>query len=325
MSLSAASTTPGATRWNCGDSFLGVPGLVDAARAGNVAISNALGSGAVETTALLAFLPALAQHLLGEDVAHPECRDVVVRTAATSANIRWEPSVPWSSNAPSSADRTSPGFGEDFDPVELEALAARIRANPHDYVAQERVALSTAPVWNGDLLEPRPLMLRCYTCAAPDGFAVMPGGLTRVSSSPDSPIVSSRYGGGSKDTWVRGCAPVEEIEAFQPSTPLAKPERIAGNVPSRVVENLFWLGRYTERLEDRIRLLRTAFGWLAGEGGPVGDQEMAALTRWLAHSRYLPAYLGGRSGGEDLTSELWSSYSSAIARGASATCWRVSC
>ncbi len=286
-----------------GDSVLGVPGLVDAARAGNVAISNALGAGAVETTAILAFLPALSRHLLGETLRIPNVatwwcgqqgernytlgalRSMVIKRAFVGGHAE-------------------PTFGEDFDPADLDALAARIRANPHDYVAQERVALSTAPVWTGDLLEPRPLVLRCYICATPDGFAVMPGGLTRVSSAPDAAIVSSRYGGGSKDTWVRGSTPVEEIVPIEPLEHPAQPACIAGNVPSRVAENLFWLGRYAERLEDRTRLLRTAFAWLAGEGGAVGDQETAALTRWLAHSRFLPAYCGGRSAGEDLLSEL---------------------
>jgi len=292
------------------DSVLGVPGLVDAARAGTVAISNALGVGAVETTAILAFLPALAKHLLGETLLIPnvatwwcgqrsereytlgKLRSMVIKRAFVGR-------------------QPEPSFGDGSDPADLDALAARILANPHDYVAQERVALSTAPVWNGDLLEPRPLVLRCYVCATPEGFAVMPGGLTRVSSASDAPIVSSRFGGGSKDTWARGSAPAQEIESAQPQPIIqtqpahpAQPERLMGNVPSRVVENLFWLGRYTERLEDRARILRTGFGWLAGEGGPVGDQEMAALTRWLAHSRFLPAQFGGRFEGGGLISEL---------------------
>ena len=70
------------------------------------------------------------------------------------------------------------------------------------YVGQERVALSTAPAWNGYRLEPRPLILRCYICATPDGFAVMPGGLTRVALRKGSLVVNSSQGGGSKDTWV---------------------------------------------------------------------------------------------------------------------------
>ena len=286
-----------------GDSMLGVPGLVDAARAGNVAISNALGTGAVETTAILAFLPALARHLLGEKLRIPNVatwwcgqeseynhtlsalKSLVVKRAFVGGH-------------------GEPSFGERLDDADLRKLASRIRANPHDYVAQERVALSTAPVWHGDTLEPRPLILRCYICATPEGFAVMPGGLTRVSSSPDSPVVSSRYGGGSKDTWAGSTMPVEAATSIELITQPTKPAQVTAHVPSRVVENLYWLGRYAERLEDTTRLLRTMLSRLAGEGGPVEDQELAALTRWLAHAKFLPGRFSRRFTAAAVVSEL---------------------
>jgi len=285
------------------DSILGVPGLVEAARAGNVAISNALGTGAVETTAILAFLPALAKHLLGESLRIPNVatwwcgqdkernyalgalRSLVVKRAFVGGH-------------------GEPSFGEKLDSPDLTELAARIGANPHAYVSQERVALSTSPVWNGDALEPRPLILRCYVCATADGFAVMPGGLTRVSSAPDSPIVSSRYGGGSKDTWVHSTTSVEHITPLELAPAPPAGERAAVHVPSRHVENLFWLGRYAERLEGTTRLLRTALGRLAGEGGPTEEIELAALARWLAESHFLPRKFAGRFAANDLASEL---------------------
>jgi uncharacterized circularly permuted ATP-grasp superfamily protein/uncharacterized alpha-E superfamily protein len=286
-----------------GDSILGVPGLVEAARAGHVAISNALGAGAVETTALLAFLPALARHLLGEKLLIPNvatwwCGQESERNYAL-----------WALNSlvvkrAFVGGHGEPSFGEKLDPADLEGLAARIRANPHAYVSQERVALSTAPVWNGDALEPRPLILRCYVCATPDGFAVMPGGLTRVSAAADSPVVSSRYGGGSKDTWVRSAAPVGTSLPPETSGQPVKPERVTTHVPSRLVENLFWLGRYAERLEDTTRILRTALSRLVGEGGPVEEEELTALTAWLAHADFLRARFAGRFAAAELASEL---------------------
>jgi uncharacterized circularly permuted ATP-grasp superfamily protein/uncharacterized alpha-E superfamily protein len=286
-----------------GDSILGVPGLVDAARAGHVAISNALGAGAVETTALLAFLPALAQHLLGEELRIPnvatwwcgqesernyalgKLNSLVVKRAFVGGH-------------------GEPSFGERLDATNLEALAARIRANPHAYVAQERVALSTAPIWNGEALDPRPLILRCYVAATSDGFTVMPGGLTRVSPSADSPIVSSRYGGESKDTWVRSISAVEAALPIETAGQPVNPERVATHVPSRLVENLFWLGRYAERLEDTTRIVRAALGRLAGEGGLVEEAELAALAAWLAHADFLPGRFEGRFAAADLASEL---------------------
>jgi uncharacterized circularly permuted ATP-grasp superfamily protein len=285
------------------DSILGVPGLVEAARAGNVAISNALGSGAVETTAILAFLPALARKLLSEDLRIPNvatwwCGQEGERNYAL-----------WALNSlvikrAFVGVHGEPSFGEKLDATALADLAARIRANPHAYVGQESVALSTTPSWSGETPAPSPLILRCYVCATPDGYAVMPGALTRVSPSAESPIVSSRYGGGSKDTWVRSAAPTETTA---PSESTAPPLRLPGahsQVPSRVVENLFWLGRYSERLEDATRLLRTLLSRLAGEGGPSEEAELAALARWLTKTDFLPRRFAGRFTAAELTSEL---------------------
>ena len=270
-----------------GDSFLGVPGLVEAARAGRVAISNALGSGAVESPAILAFLPKLARHLLGEQLLIPNVatwwcgqepqRDATLRGLATRVVKRGFV-----------GGHADPAFGDALSADEREKLAARILANPQGYVGQERVALSTTPVWNGESLDPRPLILRCYVCATARGYAVMPGGLTRVAAASGSPIVSSKHGGGSKDTWVLSAGPVES--APQPDASIASIHFDPGHaaVPSRAVENLFWLGRYAERLEDNTRLLRTALGRLAGEGGHAEERELAALVRWFVFLEKLP-------------------------------------
>jgi uncharacterized circularly permuted ATP-grasp superfamily protein/uncharacterized alpha-E superfamily protein len=286
-----------------GDSILGVPGLVEAARAGNVAISNALGAGAVETTAILAFLPALAKHLLGEKLLIPNVATWWCGQESERNYALWALKSLVVKRA-FVGGHGEPSFGEKLDSPDLDELAARIRANPHAYVTQERVALSTAPTWNGDALEPRPLILRCYICATPDGFAVMPGGLTRVSAAAESPIVSSRYGGGSKDTWVRSLAPLASTAPLETSEQPARQERIVSHVPSRVVENLFWLGRYAERLEDTTRLLRPALSRLAGEGGPSEDGELAGLARWFARLQLLPARFAGPLDTHALASEL---------------------
>ncbi len=269
-----------------GGSFLGVPGLVEAARAGHVALSNALGSGAVESPAVLAFLPKLARHLLGEDLRIPNVatwwcgqeaqREATLRGLGTRVVKR------------SFVGHAEPSFGGMLTPEARENLAARVRAKPENFVGQERVALSTVPLWTGAGLEPRPLILRCYVCATADGFAVMPGGLTRVSASADSPVVSSQHGGTSMDTWVLSAEPQESVPAVETSLGAAGFDRGHSSVPSRVVENLFWLGRYAERLEDKTRLLRTALGRLAGEGGSGDERELAALAKWFVAVEVLP-------------------------------------
>ena len=270
-----------------GDSILGVPGLVEAARAGRVVISNALGSGAVEAPALLAFLPALAKRLLGEELRIPNvatwwCGQESERNYALWA---FESLVLKRAFVGGEGE---PRFGESLDAAERERIAARVEASPHAFVGQERVPLSTAPVWNGEALEPRPLIVRCYVCATPGGYAVMPGGLTRVSASADSPVVSSRYGGGSKDTWVLSNGPVDAMTLLDSTGQPARLEFATVTVPSRAVENLFWLGRYVERLEDTTRLIRTVLSRLTGEGGHSEETELTALCRWLSQIEVLP-------------------------------------
>jgi uncharacterized alpha-E superfamily protein len=159
-------------------------------------------------------------------------------------------------------------------------------------------------VWNGNAPEPRPLIMRCYVCATAEGFAVMPGGLTRVSPSAESPIVSSRYGGGSKDTWVRSAAPMESTMPIETTPPSARAEVGGAQVPSRVVENLFWLGRYAERVESTTRLLRTALSRLASEGSPADEEELVALAHWLVSTELLPPEFAGSFSPAELASEL---------------------
>ncbi len=286
-----------------GDSFLGVPGLVEAARAGHVALSNALGSGAVESAAVLAFLPKLARHVLGEELLIPNvatwwCGQKKERehTLGALASLVVKRGFV--------GGHAEPAFGESLTAAELERLAARVRARPEFFVGQERVAHSTAPVWTGELLEPRPLILRCYVGATADGFTVMPGGLTRVSSSSQSPIVTSQHGGGSKDTWVLSAGPVESAPQAELSAGTGRLDRDHAPVPSRVVENLFWLGRYAERLEDTTRLLRTALARLTGEGGPAEELELTALAGWFVRIELLPPDFAAAAGHAALADEL---------------------
>ena len=273
-----------------GDSFLGVAGLVDAVRAGNVVVANALGSGVLETAAILPFLPALCLGLLGEELRLPSVgtwwcgqpahlsyvlehlEDLVVKPAFPSRG-------------------QEPVFGRRLSDRERQVLAAAIRARPEDFVAQAHVELSRAPVWHRQRLEPRPIVFRTYVAAAGDSFAVMPGGLTRVASTPDVPIVSMQRGGRSKDTWVLSHGPVSAVSLLSPGDPI-RLEPATTELPSRVAENLFWLGRYVERAEHVVRLLR-GFIWRLAEQDTTDDpQQLLALIQVLIGLRVLPEELG---------------------------------
>jgi len=269
------------------ESFLGVPGLLDAARSGNVIVANALGSGAAETPALTAFLPALARSLLGEELKLPsvatwwcgqEKERGYVKDHLSELVIK------------QSFERGGgePVFGGRLSANQQTELIASIERSPFDFIAQEQIALSTAPVWEAGRVDPRPLVLRTFICASPDGFTVMPGGLARFSTSPDRLVVSMQSGGGSKDVWVLADGPVSQLTLLKSPPQIVRHERAAAEVPSRVADNLFWLGRYAERLEDTVRLLRCVLVRLAGEAGSDETPDLAALVRLLAKLDLFP-------------------------------------
>jgi uncharacterized circularly permuted ATP-grasp superfamily protein/uncharacterized alpha-E superfamily protein len=269
-------------------SVLGVPGLVEAARAGQVAVANPLGSGLVETPALLAFLPVLCRHLLGEELKLPSvatwwCGHTRERqyVAEHLPELVIKRAFPSASN--------EPFFGRALDAEQREALLAELHAWPQGFVGQQQLALSTAPTWGQDRLRPRSLVLRVFVCATGDGYRVMPGGLTRVSLTEGGQVVSTQSGGSSKDTWVLSDGPVSTLTLLKPPAPVVRIERRASEVPSRIADNLFWLGRYTERLEDTIRLLRVAISRLAGESVAEAPPELTALMQMLALLELVPA------------------------------------
>jgi uncharacterized circularly permuted ATP-grasp superfamily protein/uncharacterized alpha-E superfamily protein len=270
------------------DSFLGVPGLVEAARAGNVAIANALGSGAVETPAMAAFLPGLARQLLGEELRLPSVATWWCGQEKEFAYVREHFDELLIKRALSNCT-AEPIFGGSLAGSSRAELLAEMKAAPFDFVGQERVSLSTAPVWERGRLEPRPVVFRAFVCATPNGYAVMPGGLVRFSTAPGREDVSMQSGSGSKDTWVLADGPVNQITLLPSNPHTIRLERTMLELPSRVAENLFWLGRYIERLEDTIRILRCVLVRLSGETGFDETPELTALIHLLVNLELFPA------------------------------------
>jgi uncharacterized circularly permuted ATP-grasp superfamily protein/uncharacterized alpha-E superfamily protein len=244
------------------DSTLGVPGLLAAVRKGNVMVANALGSGVLESAAWLGFLPAIAERLIGEKLRLPSvaswwCGEppAFESVIANLPNLVIKPSFP--------NQKLGPVFGSELNADERQALIARMRARPHAFVAQEHLAFSQAPVWytkNADGFSARALGIRVYAIATPTGYRVMPGGLARFASDAHAEIVSMQRGGGSKDIWVL-CDSEEASE--EATAPIARADRAPHShhdLPSTLVENLFWMGRYAERCDYKTRLLRATLG-----------------------------------------------------------------
>ena len=275
-----------------GDSFLGVPGLVQAARSGNVAVANSLGSGLVESPAFLPLLPALCRRLLGESLRLPAVPTFWCGENAGLGHVLANlDSLVIKSAFP--ALRQEPKFGPLLSAAERMILGDQIQKQPYAYVGQELINLATTPVWEEARLQPRPAVLRAYVAASAEGFTVMRGGLTRVTPNADSFVVSLQQGGGSKDTWVLSNAPVSTFSLLAPSGQPMPLSRAGGDLPSRAADNLFWLGRYVERAEGLVRLLRVIFVRLNEHANTLDTPELPPLLRALTSlTRTLPGFVG---------------------------------
>ncbi|WP_027147743.1 circularly permuted type 2 ATP-grasp protein [Methylobacter tundripaludum] len=237
-------------------SRLGVAGLLEAVRRNNVAIANPLGSSALENPGLLAFLPRLSRHFLNQELILPSVatwwcgqrreRDFVLQNLD---RLIIKPINRSSGNYAL--------FGGLLSAKEKELLRAAIIAKPHCYVGQEHVSFSTVPSFIDHHIEPRFAVLRSFAVASGDDYQVMPGGLTRIARQQDDFIVSNQAGGISKDTWVLADEPDKQVSLwFQPGRDVVL---AADTEPltSRAANNLFWVGRYLERIKAATRLMRT--------------------------------------------------------------------
>ena len=255
------------------DSLLGVPGLVDAIVAGNVKVANALGSGLIETAAVMPFLPGLSRHLLGEKLKLPS---VATWWCGQEYALDWVlnhlDSVVVKPAFPSGG--MEPVFGAELPQAEKRKFAEQLRGRPHEYVAQEQVALSTAPVWENGRINSRSVVLRSYVLNTGSGWIAIPGGLVRVAEAEGS-VVSMQRGGHSKDAWVLWDAPVDTFSMLHPRSEPVELRRVSRAVPSSVADNVFWLGRYVERAENIARILRPMISRVRG----AEEAEFGCLIR----------------------------------------------
>ncbi len=271
------------------DSVLGIPGLLGAVRAGKVLMANALGSGVLESAALFGFLPEISKKLLGEPLAMPSVAswwcgekpaldyviehldELVVKPAFGSM-------------------RMEPVFGYKLKGADRDALIRKMHAHPHAFVGQELVHLSQAPVWRGQPDRPlatRSIGLRLFAAATPGGWQVMPGGLTRVAADEGVEVISMQRGGLSKDTWVQARGTASSTSLLKKRLQVSDLLDGERDTPSRVGENLFWMGRHSERAEGTARLLRAAFNRLSGHD-QAGEEALLGLQQAAIQFGTLP-------------------------------------
>ncbi len=263
------------------DSRLGATGLIEASRRGVISVANTLGSGVLENPALAAHLPALARHLLGEDLLLPPattwwCGDDRARTHVLD-NIGRLVVKP---------------IAHDLQPVAIlgweltddarDDLRRRVAARPWEWVGQEPVPGSTAPVVTATGLQPRRVVLRTFAVAHRGDYHLLPGGLARVAARADQHIIANATGALAKDVWVLAEAdtPIERLSVDP--IPRPEPSRLSLAVAPRVADNLYWVGRYAERAEDLARLLRVSDDLVEDHSARVGTPGRAAMEAILA-------------------------------------------
>lgn len=260
---------------------LGVAGLLNSARQGEVAIANPLGSGLIESPAFMAFLPRLCKFFLNQDLLLPGVATWWCGEEASRQRVLQNPDqFVWGSayrhrGAGYENERALNALG----PKQLEELVVQ---NPGGYVAQERMQLSTAPCWVDGKATTSHLVLRSFAVSGSDSYSVMPGGLARTSDAATPSPLAVPASQGSKDAWVLSAKPVEHISLLPKPDERIEIRRTGADLPSRVADNIYWLGRNIERADAAARQLRTIVLRLTSEMATGDNQAPTALLRALA-------------------------------------------
>jgi uncharacterized circularly permuted ATP-grasp superfamily protein/uncharacterized alpha-E superfamily protein len=255
----------------------GVAGLIQVSRERHIDIVNPIGSGFVDTPVLAVWLPSLCHQLLGERLTlenHPAwwCGDSDGRAHVLSNLERLT---------------VGPAMDRSAATVDPAALETVIKTTPHAYMARAPIGPAVVPAWRQDGIASRYALLRVFVCATQDGFAVMPGGLAITAADIDTLLGDFPERQESKDIWVLSNQPVEPFSLMGGLRKVAAFRR-NGDLPSRVADHLLWLGRYLERAEGLIRLLRCFFRRLSGEARPGDLPELPFLLDLLRKDNLLP-------------------------------------
>lgn len=258
------------------DSALGVPGLMQTLRSGNLLLANAPGSAPLESSAMLGFLPAICKHLLGQPLALPSLATWWCGEAASLPTA-----LPMLRHSVVKNTYTGRGnetvIGPSLSASGVEQLRRRIVRQPDEFTLQAYLPLAHNPTWSSGQIDPRPAMLRVFALAdGPQSWRVLPGGMVRLAAKGQQ-IASMQRGGSSADCWVLTHGEVDRTSLLQsaPSTLTVALQKRP--ITSRSAENLYWLGRYTERAENAVRLARITLRCLDGE-----EADSPELLAWLS-------------------------------------------
>ena len=261
------------------DSRLGVPGLLEVVRAGNLVVANPLGSGVIENPVFLKYLPEISKALLGRELRLPSvqtwwCGDTADKEYVL-ANLKDLIIKPVYRKPGEASVRAC-----ELDDTALAQLANQIERDPLQFIAQPFVRAGHLPSLENQQLAPRPAVLRTFAVASAESYTLMPGGLTRSGADENSFVIANQAGARSKDTWVVDSEPERLLSSEHAEDQVATREAESVSLPSRVVENLFWMGRYAERAECTLRILRTTFMQFSSESPAtalVKEHLLAAL------------------------------------------------
>lgn len=257
----------------------GVPGLMEAVRAGGVVVVNSLGSGLVDTEGLMPYLPRLCQEVLGEELALPSirswwCGEEAGREHVLANLDGLETRNLFLSHSSDSSRESGPGTT-----WQVGGSRELIERRGYAWLAREPLQLATAPVLHETGLQPVPYALRVFVASVDGDYAVMPGGLARLCPPQPGIAFDFRRSGDGKDTWVLPDAQASRFTRRRPADASIKLRRTGRELPSRTADNLFWLARYAERAEGVMRQARASLIRLADEDWPLED--LVAMERVL--------------------------------------------
>jgi uncharacterized circularly permuted ATP-grasp superfamily protein len=264
-------------------SQLGVPGLLQAVRSGNVSIANPLGSSILENPGLMPFLGGISKYFLGEELIMPSIASwwcgqpkelsYVLENLETLVVKRIY-------RAPKGHTAKD---GSSLSASELDDLRAAIKAHPHLYVGQEKIGIASTPSLINGIIEPHKAIFRSFAVCNHEGYNIMTGGLTRTSADKDNFIISNQLGGISKDTWIISPETGNNFSARKekPVSTTGHSLVNAGIITSHTAENLFWVGRYAERVLGNARFQRTVMQFISEGDRMMADNEAITEQKLL--------------------------------------------